>query len=143
MRRIGLLGACCLVLATSACKVQGPSLSDDGPERDCTKPTLTVVGHALQHGPIAVHPGQTLRVRGREFTDDCANGAATGVRIPRLQLGLQSKYRVGPLATVRPRGEHAAFSAVVTIPAGTALGPATIFDTGGLAKPGIRLVVRR
>ncbi len=144
MRRIGWLGAWCLVLVTSACKAHPPSLSDDGPEKDCTPPSLTVLGHAHQRGPLAVSPGQQLRILGRDYTDDCApNREGTGVRIPELQLVLRSKYRAGPLATVHPRGPHASFTAVVTIPPSTALGPAKIFDSAGSTGGGIRLVVRR
>jgi hypothetical protein len=143
MRRVGGFGLSCLLLVSvTACQVHTPSLSADGPERDCTPPKLTVVGHADR--PVVVHPGQTLRLRGRDFTDDCAaNGAGTGVRIPRDQLVLQSKFRAGALATVHPRGAHSSFSVAVTIPSSTALGPARLFDSGGLTKRGIRLVVRR
>jgi hypothetical protein len=145
MGRIGRLGLSCLLVASAGgCKADGPSLSDDGPERSCTPPSLTVVGHEKQHGPLPVHPGQTLRIHGRDYTDDCGgNGAGLGQTIPQLQLVLQARFHVGPVATVHPRGADSAFTAVVTIPPTTAAGPAKIFDV--LAPPHgvIRLVVRR
>ncbi|HEY2880161.1 hypothetical protein [Nocardioides sp.] len=144
MKRVGWFGLVCLLLVSaSGCKVHRPSLSDDGPERGCTPPKLTVVGHAGKRGPLTVHPGQTLRLRGIHFTDDCAaGGAGTGRTIPRLQLVLQSKYRIGPLATVHPHGASSAFTVAVRIPPTTATGPAKIFDTAGSVAGGIRLVVR-
>jgi hypothetical protein len=145
MKRLGRLAISCLLLATaSACKADRSALSDDGPERSCVSPRLTVVGHQHQPGPLPVRPGQTLHVRGIHYTDDC-HVADTGESrtIPSVQLVLQSVHHVGPVATVHPRGPHASFTAVVTIPPSTAFGPAKIFDNAGSSGGGIRLVVRR
>jgi hypothetical protein len=103
-----------------------------------------VVGHEQTHGRVPVRPGQTLRLHGRDYTDDCAaGGAATGQTIPKLQLILQSLHHVGPLTTVHPHGADSTFTVSVTIPPTTGSGPATIFDV--LAPPHgvVRLVVRR
>jgi hypothetical protein len=144
MKRFGGLAFSCLLLASaSACKAHAPSLSDDGPERSCQPPRLTVIGHPNQHGPLAVRPGQTLHLRGIHYTDDCHVADAGASRtIPKLQLVLQSKYHVGPVATVHPRGADAGFTVAVTIPPTTVAGPAKLFDL--LAPPHgiIRLVVR-
>ncbi len=144
MRRLGWVGLICVpLLATSACKSSVPSLGDDGPERSCVPPRLTVVGQAPKHRPLTVHPGQTVRLRGLHYTDDCAaSGAGTGVRYPRLQLVLQSKYHIGPVATVHPKGPDAAFTVAVTIPPTTAVGPAKLFSAG-VEGGHLRLVVRR
>jgi hypothetical protein len=145
MKRIGPFGSCCLLLVTiGACKVDGPSLSDDGPERSCQAPRLTVIGHEKGHGPLSVRPGQTLRVHGVHYTDDCAsNGAGTGKTIPRLQLALRSRMRMGALVTVHPHGPDAAFTASVTIPSTTFPGPARLVDLLSVPHGVVRLVVRR
>jgi hypothetical protein len=132
-----------LLASTTGCKVGKPSLSDDGPERSCTPPRLSVVGHERGHGPLTVRPGQTLRLHGVHYTDDCAaGGAGTGQTIARLQLILQSVHHVGALATVHPRGATSSFSVSVTIPPGTAAGPATIFDALAPKHHVVHLVVR-
>jgi hypothetical protein len=145
MKRLGwLLMSFALLASTSACKAGTHSLSDDGPESDCAAPRLSVVGHAHQHGALPVRPGQTLRLHGVHYTDDCAaGGAGTGRTIAKLQLGLESVHRIGPVATVHPHGRSSAFTVSVTIPTTTLPGPAKIFDV--LAPPHgvVRLVVRR
>jgi len=145
MDRIGWLGGICLVLATAtACTAGGPSLSDDGPERDCQPPRLTVVGHAHQHGPLPVRPGQVLRLHGVHYTDDChVSDAGMATTVPKLQLVLQSRHHVGPVATVHPRGASSAYTVSVTIPSATASGPAKIFDVLSPPHGVVRLVVRR
>jgi hypothetical protein len=144
MRRLGWVTLVCVpILATGACKNAVPSLSDDGPERGCVLPKLTVVGHARQHGPLTVRPGETVRLRGVHYTDDCAaNRAGAGVAYPRLQLLLQSTYRIGPVATVHPKGADASFTVAVTIPSTTVAGPAKI-SAAGIRGGHLRLVVRR
>lgn len=141
MKRLGWLGPAALLLVTaSGCKVNGPSLGDDGPGRGCTPPKLTVVGQR-GHGPLVAHPGQTLRVHGTHYTDDChvaeADQAST---IPKLQLVLQSTYHVGPVATVHPHGPSSAFTVAIRIPTATTAGPAKIFAAGNAGS--VRLVVR-
>jgi hypothetical protein len=144
MKRLGWLGMFFVLLAsTSACKAGVPSLSDDGPERECVAPRLSVVGHAHQHGALPVRPGQTLRLHGVHYTDDCAaGGAGTGRTIAKLQLGLESVHRVGPVATVHPHGPDAAFTVSVTIPTTTLAGPAKIFDVLTPPHGVVHLVVR-
>jgi hypothetical protein len=135
---------CFLVTMTSACKVGGHSLGDDGPERSCVPPKLTVVGHAGQHGPLVVRPGQTLRLHGVHYTDDChVSDAGAATTVKKMQLILQSLHHIGAIATVHPHGADSAFTVSVTIPATTGAGPARIFDV--LAPPHgvVRLVVRR
>jgi hypothetical protein len=102
---------------------------------------LSVVGHGSR-GVVPVHPGQTLHLRGRDYTDACAPGG-TGRTLPHLQLILQSTYRVGPVATVRPHGPRSSFAVAVTIPATTAPGAARISDLYLAPHGVVRLVVRR
>jgi hypothetical protein len=144
MRRVGGFGLSCLLLvAVTACKVDTQSLSDDGPERSCTRPRLHVLGPVGERATVTVHPGQTIRLHGVHYTDDCAaGGAGTGVAYRRLQLILQSPHRIGALATVHPRGEDSAFTVDVTIPTETIAGPAKISDSAGSTAQPLRLVVR-
>jgi hypothetical protein len=138
------LGAC-LILATttSACDINTHAISGQA-TLACTKPSLTVVGHHQKGGRMPVRAGQALRLRGVHYTDDCAaGGAGAGTPITKLQLILRSKYRIGPVATVHPRGRNAAFTVRVTIPATTSPGPATLSDVLGPPHGVVRLVVRR
>jgi hypothetical protein len=133
-----------LLASTTACKPDGPSLSDDGPERSCQAPSSTVIGHAHQRGRLTVRPGQTLRVHAVHYTDDCAaGGAGTGQTVSKLQLVLQSRYRVTPLVTLHPKGASSAFTTTVTIPSTTFSEPAKLFDAFALPHGVIPLVVRR
>jgi hypothetical protein len=145
MRRAGgIVLSCCLLVAVTACQVHAPSLSGDGPERSCTPPKLTVVGHAPKHRPLTVRPGQTLRLHGVHFTDDCqVAGAGQGTTISRVQLVLRSTGRIGQVAIAHPHGLASAFTVSVTIPSTTLAGPARIGDAGGLKGTVLRLVVRR
>jgi hypothetical protein len=117
--------------------------NDDATSR-CRPPRLTVVGHPSAHRAVSVRPGQTLRLHGRDYTDDCVSGSTGTPRtVGRLQLVLQSAHHIGPLATVHPSGAGAAFTVSVTIPPGTAPGAATIFDVLAPPHGTVRLVVRR
>ena len=132
-----------LVLATTGACDLGTHDSSGGAARSCRPPRLSVVGHQKAQGSLPVRPGQTLRLHGRDYTDDCAGGGTSTDRtIAKLQLVLASVHRIGPVATVHPRGPRSAFTVSVTIPTTTLAGPAKIFDV--LAPPHgvVRLVVR-
>jgi hypothetical protein len=142
-RRVGL-GAVAVVLAASAtaCDIR---IGSEHTDQRCTPPSLRVEGSAPHPGSaVVVRPGETLRLHGRDYTDDCAGGGTgTSHTITKVQLVLQSQARVAPIAEVHPRGLDSAFTVSVTIPPTTRPGPAEIFDV--LAPPHgvIRLVVRR
>jgi len=103
-----------------------------------------VVGHAHQHGRLVVRPGESLRLHGVHYTDDCqVADAGSATTIPSVQLILQSKMRIGAIATVHPHGPNSAFLVRVTIPATTFPGLARILDTSGPGTGSVGLVVRR
>ena len=135
-------GACLVLVTTAACDVSTHGKSDQVSR--CVAPTLTVLGHPQAHGRLPVRPGQTLRLRGTHYTDECASGArGAGTPIPSLQLILRSRFRLGPVATVHPHGPDAAFTVRVTIPRTTLPGPASLTPVLGPPHDEVRLVVRR
>ncbi len=142
MRARGPVVWAVLAVLLTGCRLH-PSTSHHSTQ-PCRPPTLTVVGHGSQQAVVPVRPGQTLRLHGRDYTDDCAaGGAGTGRTIPKIQLILWSKHRVGAIATVHPHGPRSSFAATVRIPTTTFPGPAHIADVLGPPHGVVRLVVRR
>lgn len=137
------VGACLVLVTTSACDI-GTHVGHDAATPACTKPSLMVVGHHQPRGRLHVAAGQTLRLHGVHYTDDCAAGAhGAGTPIAELQLVLRSKYRIGSVATVHPRGADSAFTVAVTIPATTLPGPAELTDVLQAPHGVVRLLVGR
>jgi hypothetical protein len=140
--RIPAVGACLVLVTTAACDLSTDGKSDQG--SGCVTPSLTVVGRGQVHDRLPVQPGQTLRLHGTHYTDDCLTGGhETGTPIPSLKLILRSRFRLGPVATVHPHGPDAAFTVRVTIPRTTQPGPASITPVLGPPHDEVRLVVRR
>ena len=140
---ITAVGLCLGLVTTAACDLTTHGKSDQGAS-GCVAPTLTVLGHRQVDGRLPVRPGQRLRLHGTHYTDDCAvGGQGTGTPMPSLQLILRSRFRLGPIATVHPRGPNAAFTVRVTIPRTTQPGPASITPVLGPPHDEVRLVVRR
>ncbi|MDX6357618.1 MAG: hypothetical protein QOH37_672, partial [Nocardioidaceae bacterium] len=144
MRLLARAVGACLVLTTltTACGHDLPATGGQGTP-SCTRPSLTVVGHPQERGRLSVRAGQSLHLRGVHYTDCAAGGTGAGNPIAELQIILRSKYRIGPVATVHPRGENAAFTARVTIPATTSPGQAMLTDVLSPPHGVVRLVVRR